>query len=66
MSTIKNAQTIANYLRADQRPACRTCAHVIEQPAQGGITVFDCKRGGFAVTAMAICAHHQRRQKAGQ
>ena len=52
MNTFDLAKQRQHFEPALSRPACRMCVHALGQsPASG----YRCMRGGFFVTAYAIC-----------
>ncbi len=59
MSTVNNTKMAMNFQAANQRPACNNCAHAEEVMTMR----WRCNKGHFNSTALAICAHHQRRQE---
>lgn len=61
MSTIKIAKMAMNFQSATQRPACNNCAHAEERVCIA--PTWWCGKGDFLTSALAVCAHHQRRQE---
>lgn len=63
MSTADNARRIQGFLTATARPRCGNCKHGHEQIAERmppyDTRTWRCKRGGFTVTAGAICDRHE-------
>lgn len=70
MSTADTARQVQGFLSATSRPRCGNCKHGKETIAER-MPPFDtrswrCIRGGFSVTAGAICAKHEPDFQTGQ
>lgn len=61
MSTVNNTKMAMNFQTANQRPACCNCIHADERICIH--PTWWCGKGDFLVSALAVCAHHQRRQE---
>lgn len=69
MSTGDIARMTQQYTPAHHRDGCRNCAFGKCKQAEPDWVVWRCQRGGFAVSAMAICARFERNkvpQQGGQ
>ena len=64
MSSIAVVKATQGFMPANQRPACRNCKHGNEQ-SQDRSDKFSlsCKKGGFYVTALAVCDEHQPKRE---
>lgn len=64
MGTIAMAKLSMGFKHASEREACRNCRHVKEE-REDRMPPYDtvrwrCKKGGFMVTAAAVCKEHER------
>lgn len=64
MSTIANTQALMGYQRANQRSACGNCVHGTDDWERDR-PAWRCAKGSFITSALAVCAQHQPRPKAG-
>ena len=65
---IDRAKMAMGYQTAMQRPCCRNCAHseqVKPSYAYNDVYPWRCQKGGFGVTANAVCKEHQPARKGG-
>ncbi len=64
--SIEHTKARMNYQHANQRPACNNCKHA-EQAAQtrayNDQWPWRCTKGGFGVTAQAVCSEHERKPR---
>lgn len=60
MSSVANAMAAQGYVPASQRAACANCLHGAEN-TDALMPRWWCQRGGFRVTAMAVCVQHAPR-----
>lgn len=64
-SPVDRAKARMGFVHASQRPSCKTCAHVVgDTPtgARGDWWSLRCKTGGFGVTSMSCCNHHEPKE----
>lgn len=63
MSTADTARTVQGYQSATTRSRCGNCKHGHEQISERmppyDTRTWRCKRGGFTVTAGAICGRYE-------
>lgn len=63
MGSIQTAMSAMGYQSAQQRPGCGNCYHGKARSADRALssasTGVRCSKGGFLVSAFAICAQHQ-------
>ena len=63
MSGANTARLVQGFLSATARPRCGNCKHGHEQIAERSppfdTRTWRCRRGGFTVTAGAICNKHE-------
>jgi len=68
MSGIASAMAAMNYIQATKRHGCRDCIHGEEARPERmppwDKPYWQCNKGGFRTSAMAICAYHQPRTAA--
>jgi len=63
---IARAKALQGFVPALQRPGCRNCGHVEEREptnAANDLWALRCAKGGFGVTAFAICTHHKTKEE---
>ena len=56
------------FMNANHRPCCRNCAHseqVKPSYAYNDVYPWRCQKGGFGVTANAVCKEHAPARKGG-
>lgn len=61
---IVETQARMGFKTAGQRPSCCNCKNVEKAPQTGAYNdrwPFRCNKGGFGVSAQAICDEHERR-----
>lgn len=65
---IDRAKELMGYQNANQRPRCSNC-HYSQQAERTGayndVWPWRCTKGGFGVTAQAVCNEHQPYRKGG-
>lgn len=64
---IDRAKAAMRYLNANQRACCRNCVHsqqVVPSGAYNDAYPWRCNKGGFGVTALAICSEYSLKGKA--
>ncbi|QPF74205.1 hypothetical protein G8A07_15625 [Roseateles sp. DAIF2] len=70
MSSIEVAKSAAGFLTATERPRCGNCKHhsmqYVDRMPPYDRAGMRCKRGGFAVSAYAICNGHEPERLGGQ
>jgi len=68
MSTIHAAKAGMQFQTASQRPRCGNCRHhtmeYVERMPPYDRAGVRCKKGGFLVSAYAICAQHEPERRA--
>ena len=67
-SPIDNKKAAMGYQNANQRPSCGNCTHseqVKPSYAYNDVYPWRCHKGGFGVTAKAVCQEHQPARKGG-
>ncbi|HRL98086.1 MAG TPA: hypothetical protein PLE22_01430 [Acidovorax sp.] len=58
----ENKKAAMGYQNANQRPRCSNCVHsqqVVPSGAYNDVYPWRCSKGGFGVTAQAVCNQHQ-------
>ena len=69
MGTIKSRQAAMDFQSAGQRSGCRDCKHgkqvIVDRMPPYDTAGWECKLGGFKVSAMAICSKHESKRQIG-
>ena len=69
MGTIKSRQAAMGFQNPGQRSGCRDCKHFEQVTAEReppyDTAGWECKLGGFKVSAMAICSKHEPKRRIG-
>ena len=62
-STFDQAKQRQQFVRAGERANCSGCRHsklsIAERTPDGSMSGWRCTKGGFFVTAFAICSEHE-------
>lgn len=64
MSTILVKKNSMGFRSASQRRACKNCINGLRMPSPDVPTdvTWRCEKGGFLVSAMAVCNQHEARE----
>lgn len=69
MGSIQSRQAAMAFRNAGARPACRNCKHgqqvYVERMPPYDRAGWECTKGGFKVSAMAICDKHELKGQKG-